>query len=92
MDVITMLDYAFSRHLYERPKCILEALVTGDQIPVFEDNELVMGMSIILLSLTRFEGFMRWAVTTEDFGIEIENAVESLWDLGVFMPNLLSPH
>ena len=61
MEVIAMLDYACSHNLYRRPKCVLETLLTGDQIPVFRDNEPVasMGMAIILPSLTRFKSLTR---------------------------------
>lgn len=64
MDVITTLDYACSHFLYSRPRFVLETLVTGDQISVFGDRELVVptGMAIIPPSLTQFEGPMRWGV------------------------------
>ena len=93
VDVIAMLDYACSYDLYQRPKYVLETLVTGDQIPVFGDNELVvsMGMATILPSLERFKRLTRWTVITEDFRLRMENAVENLWVLGA-LPNLLLFH
>jgi len=94
MDVITMLDYACSHDLYWRPKCVLETLVTGDQIPVFGDHKTVVstGMAIILPSLTWFEGTMRWDVGIPEYmRATIQNTVEVCWNLGV-LPSLLSLH
>lgn len=94
MDVIAMLDYACSHDLHRRSKCVLETLVTGDQIPQFEDHKSVvsMGMAMVFPSLTRFGGSMHWSVEmTEDSRHKIENVVENLWDLGS-LTNLLHLH
>jgi len=58
-EVMAMLDYAYSHDLHRRPKCALEMLVTGEQIPQLKDYEIElvsMGMAIIFPSLTQVEG------------------------------------
>lgn len=62
-DVMAMVDYAHSHDLHRRPKCALETLVTGEQIPQLEDYEselVAMGLAVIFPSLTLLKGSVGW--------------------------------
>jgi len=56
-DMVDLLGYAYSQNLHSRPKCALEALVTGQMFLQLDDHDYVLislGMLMIFPSLVRF--------------------------------------
>jgi len=56
-DILALLGYAYSQGLHLRPKCTLEALVTGEMFIKLTDHDTVlisMGMLMIFPSLAKF--------------------------------------
>lgn len=55
--MLGLLAYAYSQDLHSRPKCALEALVTGEMSPQLADHDhtlISIGILMIFPSLARF--------------------------------------
>jgi len=95
VDIVTMLDYAYSHNLHRKPKCALKKLSMGYRTFPFLDDEfeiISMGMVMILPSLTRFESHRGWRrlepiITTfrtlEESGYKMWTIIEISGGLGL---------
>ena len=87
-EIMSMVDYASSHDLFQRPKCPLDTLVMGDQILHLEDHEIALvsvGIAVIFPFLTRFgESFNRASLLKNTIAA-LGMAQESLDLTGILM-------
>ena len=91
-EIMSMVDYASSHDLFQRPKCPLDTLVMGDQILHLEDHEIALvsvGIAVIFPFLTRFgESFNRASLLKNTIAA-LGMAQESLDLTGILMAQLV---
>ena len=91
-EIMAMVDYVSSHDLFQRPKCPLDTLVIGDQIPHLEDHEIALvsaGIALIFPSLTRFGDPFNRASLLKNTIAALGMAQESLDLTGILMAQLV---
>ena len=91
-EIMAMVDYVSSHDLFQRPKCPLDTLVIGDQIPHLEDHEIALvsaGIALIFPSLTRFGDPFNCASLLKNTIAALGMAQESLDLTGILIAQLV---